>query len=88
MAKDSTSKNFSGHMSPDLIAWLMFPAFILITIFVGPERAWIVLLLIALLEITTGIYLLRRKHFGLSAWLALLMGVIAFGYVVHMLDGR
>jgi hypothetical protein len=79
----------SAHLPADLITLLVLPAFMVLTLLVGPQRLWMVLLLIGLLEIAMALSLLRGRRFSPSGWLTLVIGVGAasaggfFALTVH-----
>ena len=65
----------SAHLPADLVTLLMLPAFIVLTLVVGSQRLWVVLLLIGLLEIAAALSLLHARRFSPPAWFALVIGV-------------
>jgi hypothetical protein len=73
----SDLKTRPAHFPADLLAVLLLPAFAIITLVVGPQRLWLVLLLIGLLQIGAGAFLLRDSRASISGWFALLLGAAA-----------
>jgi hypothetical protein len=71
----SDLKTRPAHFPADLIVFLSLPAFAIIVLVVGPQRLWLVLLLITVLEMGAGAFLLRDSQASIAGWFALLLGV-------------
>jgi len=61
----------------DLLTVLMLPALVIFGLLFGPQRGWLVLLVIGLAEITAGFFVLRRSRSSVSGWVALVVGIVA-----------
>jgi hypothetical protein len=66
-----------AHFPADLLTLLSLPAFVIITVFVGPQRGWLVLLLIGLFQTAAGSFLLRGSRSSVSGWFAIVLGIAA-----------
>ena len=73
----SDLKTRPAHFPADLVALLSLPAFAIITLVVGPQRLWLVLLVISFLQMGAGWLLLRDSRASVSGWFALLLGIAA-----------
>ena len=60
----------------DLATILMLPALAIFALVFGPQRGWIVLVLIGLFELLAGFAVLRTRSSALG-WLAVAFGVVA-----------
>jgi uncharacterized membrane protein HdeD (DUF308 family) len=67
----------SSGFPADLLTILMLPALAIFALVFGPQRGWIVLLLIGLFELLAGFVLLRRTRSSASGWLAVVVGILA-----------
>jgi len=71
------TKTERSHFPADVLAILMLPAFAIFALFFGPQRGWIILLLIGVFELAVAFLALRRSKSSLSGWLAVVIGIIA-----------
>jgi hypothetical protein len=67
----------SASFPVDLLVLLMLPAYAIFAVVFGPQRTWIVLLLIGFAEIPAGLFVLRGRRSSASGWFALAVGLIA-----------
>ena len=71
-------KEHRVHFPPDLLLLLGLPVFAILTMLVGPQHLWILLLLIGLGELCAGSLLLRASRSSLYGWLSVFVGAGAF----------
>ena len=76
-------KERRAHFPPDLFALLLLPAFAVLSLVIGPQRFWIVLLLIGCFALVAGLLLFRSSRVRLFAWVYLLFGIAAFGAGIY-----
>jgi hypothetical protein len=67
----------SAGFPADLLALLMLPAFAIFALVFGPQRTWLVLLLIGVAEIPAGLFVLRTSRSSVSGWFAIAVGIVA-----------
>ena len=67
----------SSGFPADVLVVLMLPALAIFALVFGPQRGWIVFLLIGSFELWLGFVALRRRVSSVSAWLAIAIGVVA-----------
>ena len=66
-----------AYFPADLLTLLVLPAVVVVSLLVGPERTWLVLLLIGLLQTLAGWLLLRDTRSSVSGWFAVAIGIAA-----------
>lgn len=69
-----------AHFPADLLTLLLFPAVVVVSLLVGPQRSWLVLLLIGLLQTLAGGFLLRDSRSSVSGWFAVAFGIAALAF--------
>ena len=67
----------SAGFPADLLTLLTLPALAIFALVFGPQRIWVILLLIGLFELAAGFFALRSSRFSVSAWFAVAVGVVA-----------
>jgi hypothetical protein len=67
----------SARFPADLLTILMLPALAIFGLLFGPQRGWIILLLIGGFELPAGLLVIRRSRSSVSGWFALAVGVIS-----------
>jgi uncharacterized membrane protein HdeD (DUF308 family) len=77
MVNDVKTQTERSHFPADVLAILVLPAFAIFALFFGPQRGWIILLLIGMFELAVGVLGLRRSKSSLAVWLAIMIGIIA-----------
>jgi hypothetical protein len=73
----SDSKARPAHVPTDLLTLLVLPALVALSLIVGPQRSWLVLLFIGLLQTFAGGFLLCDSRSPFSGWFAVALGVAA-----------
>ncbi len=66
-----------AHFPADLLCVLSLPALAIVTLIIGPQRSWLVLVVLGFLQTVAGSLLLRSSRASISGWFALLLGVAA-----------
>ena len=66
-----------AHFPADLLTLLVLPAVVAVSLLVGLQRSWLVLLLIGLLQTLAGWFLLRDRRSSVSGWFAVALGIAA-----------
>lgn len=73
----SDPKARRAHFPADLLTLLVLPAFVVVSLLAGPQRSWLVLLVIGLLQTLAGWFLLRDNRPSISGWFVAAFGIAA-----------
>jgi len=68
---------------PDLFALLMLPAYAIFAVVFGPQRTWLLLLLLGLVQVAAAVSVLRRSRSSLTGWVALAIGIMLSVAGIH-----
>jgi hypothetical protein len=74
----------SAGFPADLLVLLMLPTYAIFAVAFGPQRTWLLLLLLGLLQLSVAISVLRRRRSSVAGWLALAIGIMAFSAGVRI----
>ena len=73
----SDLKAHPARLPADLLTLLVLPAFVVVSLLVGPQRTWLILLLIGLLQTLAGWFLLRDSRSSVSGWFVIAIAIAA-----------
>jgi hypothetical protein len=65
----------STRFPAELFTLLMLPAYAIFAVLFGPQRSWLVLLLVGLGQLAVAVSVLRRSK-SLTGWVALAIGIM------------